>query len=360
MSIDPVNNTSSMLSLPRDLWVTEDSGSSHKINATYAFAKQRALYQNSKDTDAAHNAGVKVMEDMVSGIVDMPIHYYVMVDFKAFEQAINTVGGIDINVPDASTVEEWLWDESTGKNYHLNVDSGPQHFDGQRALFFSRSRHTSARGDFDRSERQRLVIQALSQKVLSAGTYSNPTKISGLLSDFGDHVSTDMSISDAVRMAAIGKKVGSKMESLDIASAENPLMTTGNINGQSVVLPRAGEGDYSALQAFVHSKMRDGYIAKENAVVDILNGAGTAGLASAQSDRLKYYGYTVGTIGDAPTMYEETVIIDLTNGKKPYTKNYLEKRYDVEAVTKLPEGIQAGNANFIIILGRDETTSSEN
>jgi hypothetical protein len=75
---------------------------------------------------------------------------------------------------------------------------------------------------------------------------------------------------------------------------------------------------------------------------------------------LKYYGYTVGTVGSAPTQtYDQTVIVDLTGGKKPYTQNYLEKRFGVKVTTTMPDqAIQPGNASFIIILGRNETSNS--
>jgi polyisoprenyl-teichoic acid--peptidoglycan teichoic acid transferase len=362
LSIDPVNKTASMVSVPRDLWVTIPGGSSMKVNAVFANAKNRALAANSKDKAAAEKAGIAKVQEVVGNVLDMPIHYYGLIDFLAFKQAVDTVGGVDINVTEATAVSEHLWDGLARKPYFLDVDPGLQHFDGTRALYYARSRHTSPRGDFDRSERQRLLITALSQKILSAGTYTNPAKISGLLSAFGDHISTDMSVTDAVRLADLGKSVGTKIDSLDLAKPGESLVTTGMYSGQSIVRPAAGISDFSKIQAYVHSKMRDGYIAKENAVVNILNGAGIPGLAATKSDQLKYYGYNVGTVGDAPTGdYAKTVVVDLTKGKKPYTKNYLEKRFGVKVVTKLPDTtIKPGNAQFVIILGKDASTTSQN
>lgn len=362
LSIDPVNKSAAMVSVPRDLWVTVPGAGSSKINAVFANAKSAALARNAKDKTGAEKAGVEKTKAVVSDIVDMPIHYYSLVDFLAFKQAVDTVGGVDVNVTEETSVSEHLWDSLSGRNYYLNVPPGKQHFDGTRALYYARSRHTSPRGDFDRSERQRLLITALSQKILSAGTYTNPAKISGLLSAFGDHISTDMSVKDAVRLADIGKQVGSRIESLDLARPGASLFGTGMYNGQSIVRPTAGIGNYTEIQKFVHSKMRDGYIVKENANISILNGAGIPGLATAKSEQLKYYGYNIGTVADAPTGdYNKTVIVDLTNGKKPYTKNYLEKRFGVKTTTKLPDStIQPGTASFIIILGKDASTTSQN
>jgi LCP family protein required for cell wall assembly len=360
-SIDPIGNTAGLVSIPRDLWVSTSSGGSSKINAVYAQAKNNALRKNAKNVKAAEEAGIKALQKKSKEILGISIHYYAAVDFTAFKLAVDTVGGVDIEVPENLAVKEKLWDPSIGKNYYLNVPAGKQHFDGQRALFFARSRHTSTRGDFDRAERQRLFIAALSQEVLSAGTYTNPVKISKLMDDFGDHVATDMSINDAVRLAQIGKRIGGKFDSVDLADPLKPLVKTGMINGQSVVMPAAGNTDYSDIQALIRTRFKDGYIAKENATVMVLNGTTMPGLASQKAEVLKGYGYNVTTVADAPSSsYTETVIVDLnkSNQKKPYTKNYLEKRFDVKATTKLPDQtIQPGTANFVIILGSNETTN---
>lgn len=355
-SIDPVNKRAALVSIPRDLWVTTDKGSS-KINAVYAAHKNAVLNKSGSNKAAAQEAGIKAVEDTVEDVLGVPVHYYTMVDFTAFKQAVDTVGGVTMDVPAELAVQERMWDPSVGKPYYLNVPAGRQQFDGTRALFFTRTRHTSARGDFDRSERQRLFIAALSQKVLSAGTYTNPVKISQLIDAFGDHVSTDLSVNDAMRLMDIGKEIGGNFDSVGLAGPPANLVTTGNIDGQSIVKPVAGLGEYDDIKAYIRNKLKDGYILKENANITILNGTVTPGLAGEKADELKSYGYNIGTVADAPTQaYRQTVIVDLTKGKKPYTKNYLEKRFDVKVVTKLPDQtIQPGKASFVIILGNNET-----
>jgi hypothetical protein len=182
------------------------------------------------------------------------------------------------------------------------------------------------------------------------------------MDNFGDHVSTDLSIDDAMRLLSIGRKIGNKFDSVDLADPAKPLVKTGMINGQSVVLPSAGNEDYSEIQNLVRNRLRDGYLASENANVTVLNGTDTPGLATKKADQLKSYGYNVGTVAGAPTQnYQNTVIIDLTKGSKKYTKNYLEKRFGVKVTTQLPDqSIQPGGANFVIILGQNETINSEN
>jgi LCP family protein required for cell wall assembly len=357
-SIDPVNKKAALVSIPRDLWVSNGRGGHSKINAVFAAAKNNALSSNPRDKAKAEAAGMAAAEASVKEVLGIPIHYYGMIDFSAFKQAVDTVGGVDMNVPASLAVTERMYDESTGKNYYLNVPAGQQHFDGTRALFFTRTRHTSNRGDFDRAERQRLFIAALSQKILSAGTYTNPLKISQLMDAFGNHVSTDLNVNDAMRLMTIGKSLGGNFESIGLADAPNNFLTTGSSSdGQSIVKPTAGIDDYSQVHAFLRSKLQDGYILKENAGVTILNGTSTPGLAGKKAEELKTYGYAVGTVADAPTQtYDKTIIVDLSKGKKPYTKNYLEKRLKVTATTTLPDKtIVPGNASFVIILGNNET-----
>ncbi len=356
-SIDPVNKTSTLVSIPRDLWVTVPGRGSSKINAVYANAKNRALYADPKDKETAERAGVNAAQDVIGQALGIPIHYYGMIDFEGFKQAVDIVGGVDIDVPAELAVQEHLWDSTTRKNYYLNVPAGKQHFDATRALYFTRSRHTSLRGDFSRSERQRLFIQALSQKILSAGTYTNPVKISQLMSAFGDHLSTDLSINNALRLADIGKGMDmSKFGSIGLADPPNNFVRTDNVDGQSVVRPTAGFGDYSAIQNYIRNTLKDPYLAKENARIAVLNGTGVSGLATKKADQLKSYGYNVTVVDDAPTHdYVKTVLVDVTKGKKPFTRNYLEKRVEVKATTSLPDAtIQTKDVDFVIILGENE------
>lgn len=359
-SIDPVNNKAALVSLPRDFW-TKAGYSYSKVNAIFANAKEAAKAKGN-DTKKAEAIAAAAVQKEVSDIFGIPMHYYSVLDFSAFKQAVDTVGGVDINITNDTAVSEHMYDESTGKNYYLNVQPGMQHFDGTRALFFTRSRHTSTRGDFDRAQRQRIFIEALSQKVVSLQTFSNPVKVSQLMDNFGNHVTTDMSLNDAMRLLSIGKKIGNKFDSVDLADPANPLVKTGMVSGQSVVLPTAGEENYSAIQALIRNRLRDGYLAKENANVTVLNGTDTPGLAAKKAEELKSYGYNVGTVADAPKHgFQNTVIVDLTKGKMKYTKNYLEKRFGLKVTTQLPDqSIQPGTANFVIILGQNETLNSQN
>ncbi|HSX46925.1 MAG TPA: LCP family protein, partial [Patescibacteria group bacterium] len=143
-SIDPVQKQAALLSIPRDLWVKPSGYGYMKINAVYANNKYSALSRKMSEKDAIEY-GLNAVDKEIQADIGIPIHYHALIDARGFEQAINTVGGVDINVDAANTVHEVLWDDIANKQYVLDVQQGMQHFDGQRATFYARSRHTSTR-----------------------------------------------------------------------------------------------------------------------------------------------------------------------------------------------------------------------
>jgi LCP family protein required for cell wall assembly len=363
-SIDPIQNEAALVSVPRDLYVQNESGYSMKINAIYSTAKQARL-ANGSDTDAdlqaAEDAGLNAIKESVSEVLGVPVHYYTMVDFKAFEDAINTVGGITVDV------KEPLYDQSVAwllDNNPLVAGEGLQTFDGKRALLYARSRKGSARGDFDRTERQREIIIALQQKIMSVGTFSNPFKVADLLGTFGDRVRTDLNGLDEIkRLYEIVQNIGpDKFVSVGLADPPNVLVTTGAVGDQSVVLPVAGLYEYGDIQSYIRNNLKDAFLKSENARVIILNGTTTAGLATETMEELKSYGYNVVNVDNAPTSnYVQNQLIDLTSGDKKYTKSYLERRLNLVSTTQSPAGIpDLTQADFVIILGTDEVTKTTN
>lgn len=362
-SINPIQKEAALLSIPRDTYVKTSDYGSMRINAVYSAAKAEALESgssNDPDKDKkAEQAGLAAADKIVEETIGIPIHYHAIVDFNGFKKAIDTVGGVDLNVTDSVSERMWL----DGRNYYLDVEPGLQHFDGFRALAYSRSRQTSNRGDFDRSERQRAILVALKDKTLSAGTFSNPVKISQLLSDFGDHVSSNLSVDEMMRLLEIGQQIESKnITSVSLVDEPNVLLVGQNIGGASVQVPKAGIYNFKEIQAFVRSKLKDGYLADENASVLILNGTYVAGLAGRTVEELQSYGYNLAPASDAPSKgYQDTVIVDLRSGQKKYTKRYLEQRFKTSTVDSLPDSsINPGNADFVIILGQNEVSRLEN
>jgi LCP family protein required for cell wall assembly len=356
-SIDPINNKVALLSIPRDLWVNVPNSGSRKINEAYYYGK---LNSQAKTQLGKQQDGVNLLDKTLQPIIDgVPIHYHVILDFAAFRQMVDALGGITVNVP------ETLYDPTVAWENHGNptiASKGPQELSGKQALLYVRSRETSS--DFARSQRQRLVIAAIKQKALSAGTFSNPLRVSSLLDSLGRNVYTDFSSTDIKCLYRQTSTIpASAISSLDMVTPPNNLLTTGNMGGRSVVEPRAGLYEYAAIHTFLHNSLKDGLVVRENAAVEIYNATSTAGLATNASNLLKSYGYHVTTVastnGQAAT--QSTILVDLNGGKDKYTRHYLEKRLGVTAVSSIPDGYgitPAQGASFVIILGNDAITSS--
>jgi LCP family protein required for cell wall assembly len=350
-SIDPVNNGVVLLSIPRDLWVNPSGLWPMKINAVYNSAKEQATYRGNIDKKAAENAGISALEKVLEENLDININYYGMVDFTAFEEAVNIMGGITVNLEEPYSDPTMM----IGRKM-LNLPAGPNQLDGGTALGLARSRYGAERGDFDRGQNQQAVILGIKDKALTLGTMANPVKASQLVSSFGNRVNTNFSIDDLLRLYELSKSIPNEnISNIDLAMKDDPVVTTGNIGGQSVVIPIAGINDFSEVKKFVRLKLKDSYIIKEDPTIIVLNASGRSGAATKRAEELKSYGYNVIQIADAPVSdVATTQLVDNTNGAKKYTKRYLELRLRTNAVKKV-DGIDLSPymSDYIIVIGQN-------
>jgi LCP family protein required for cell wall assembly len=362
VSIDPINHTSTLLSLPRDLWVNVPNAGVMKLNAAWETGEFQYLGKTAPGSTnpKAIKAGFDTVDQTVEQVLGVNIDYNALVDFQAFQQAVDTVGGVTVNVP-ADLVDPTMAWENSG-NATL-APAGLDNFNGKRALLYVRSRETSS--DFARADRQRSVLVALKNKVETLGTLSNPFKLSGLMNSFGNNVQTDLSLSNADRLYSILKAIkADHISSIGLdgsqPSGTGQYVNDGNINGQAIVLPKAGLFQYGDIQQFVRGQLKDPYIIKEHAKVEILNGTDTPGLATTMASQLQSYGYDVVKTGNTPdNNWLRTTLVDLTHGKDKYTSHYLEQRFNVTADSSLSDKTIATNgADFVIIIGSDEASST--
>lgn len=356
-SIDPVNHTEALVSIPRDLWVQVPNAGQMKINAAWETGEFKYLHKvapGSTDSNAVA-AGFSLVDQVVKNVTGVDINYNILINFPAFRQAVDTVGGITVNVPTDLVDPTMAW-ENNGNP--VLATAGTDTFDGKTALNYVRSRETTT--DFARAQRQRAVLLALKQKVDTLGTLSNPLKLSSLMSTFGNNVQTDLSMSDAYRLYGIIKGIGDdQTTSIGLADPPNKFVGTGAMGNQSIDLPTAGLYNYGPIQDYLRTQLIDGYILKEQAPVLVLNGTDQPGLATTIENQLKSYGYNVTGVGDAPTNgYAKTQVLDLSHGQDKYTAHYLGLRFNTTPTSNLPDTrLQPNGAAFVIIVGSDETTS---
>jgi len=321
ISFDPKTKDAAMLSIPRDLYVKIPAG----LNTKQQYGKINA---------ANAYGGPELAARTVANVIGVPIHYYVLIDFSGFKQAIDAVGGVDINVPTAIYDSSYPCDNERGGFCPFSIKAGLQHMNGTVALRYSRSRHSTS--DFDRAARQQLVIAALRQKALQLSTLTNPVKLSQLIDAVGSHVKTDIQANELNKMASIVKDIdpAKMVQKVLDTDSKDPLLVGGiNIipNAGYIEVPKIGNFVYSDIQDFVKNIFADHYLIDENAKLEVQNGSGVPGMASSVVKSLQAAHYKVGDPVNALDHYTNTVIYDYTGGKKPYTLNYLEQRFKVKA-----------------------------
>ncbi len=358
LSLDTQDNTAFMLSVPRDLWVNIPGYGHQKINAANA------------------DGGMSLLEQVIQSKLGLTINYYALVDYSAFREAVDTVGGIDVTIK--SSDPRGIYDPNISKVDHgpLILHNGPQHLDGQTALNLARARNDPTPsglrgyglpgGDFDRAANQRLMLTALATKALSLGTLSNPAKIAQLLDTIGNNVHTDFKTNDLRRLYDLTKKIKlSTVQSLSLNdSAHNEVLIKDytSPDGQAAFIPVAGLDNFSDIQAYVRKLTSNDPIVKEGASVEVLNGSGQTGLAKQESDALAAKGLAAAGYANAPAPATVTTIIDTTKGANPATRAYLISRYGKSAVVTStnPYGTTY-DADFIVVLGTDRiSTASSN
>lgn len=261
-----------LVSIPRDLWITELKG---RINIAYA------------------KGGISMAKSFVSKIVGQPIDYILLIDFYGFEKAINLLGGIDVNT--SSALDDYEYpifgkeDDPCGHSNeelkalatassqlaafpcrysHLHFDKGLQHMDGNRALEFIRSRHAEGEEgtDFARNKRQGEVIKAIKDKVISLQTLLNPGKVIGLYSLIKGSIDTNIKedeIDDFIKLANKMKSASLQNVVLDYGDQEKNqpglLMhpdATEDYDKEWVLIPRTGNNNFSEIQKYVECEIK--------------------------------------------------------------------------------------------------------
>lgn len=343
MSLDPRNNEVAMLGIPRDLYVKIPGFGYDKINAANA------------DGDVANkDGGPELAKQVVSSVLDIPIHYFIRVNFTGFKKAVDSVNGISVNVAQSLYDPEYPCDYNEHLSCGFRIAAGTQKLTGTTALKYVRCRKGDCGDDFGRAQRQQQVLMALRDKSLQLNTLTNPLAISSLIDTIGKNVRTDLALWEIKRLAELAKQVDqTKIVNRVIDdNPASPLVRPDTINGASVVVPIAGLGNYKQIQALAHSIFADSYIRDENARVAVVNATGLSGLSQQLADLLKSYNYNVIDKSDLSSKQSTSQIIDYTRGQKPYTVKYLESRFGVSSKQADPPS-GSTNTQIKVIVGSD-------
>lgn len=360
ISINTKNNTAFMLSIPRDLWVDIPGYGHAKINEAYVDGQNGNFNQS-----GYFPGGMGLLQQVIEQNFDINLNYYALVDYSAMRDAVNAVGGIDIDIK--STDPRGLYDPSI--DYATNgplvkLSNGWHHLNGEQALDLARARGDSyysygfPQSDFDRTAHQRQELLALRSKVLSAGTLANPVKLSSFMDALGNNVKTDFSLSEVHRLYDLTKDLGgNKIQSLSLNDdgGRNLLTSYVSPEGQSALIPAAGLDDFSDIETFIKHAMSTNPVVRENARIVILNATDTGGLAAKASNALTAQGLNVIGVADASANQATTSIIDASDGQDPATKALLVQKYGNHVTTTDPYSY---DADFIVLLGADRVPAT--
>jgi len=312
--IDLKNKKALLVSLPRDLWVSIPTKSNQdyhvKINALY---QMEYLYKNEPETydmiyPEVNNNKLKdgnignLITTVVGEVTGLPVDNLIAVDFTGFKKAIDTLGGVDVNVE--KTFDDYRYPidgkekELCGKDNefnlikdylnppydnearvrllkekpeldeflknatdepqlvfpcryeHLHFNKGITHMDGETALKYVRSRYGLQDGsDFGRAARQQQFIQAVKEKVLSIGFVP---KIIPLLNDLKNHISIDISPEQMQHFFAEAGSAGKYSTDNLVITNTNYLDDDQSDDGQYILVPTLGIDNWSEIKSAIN------------------------------------------------------------------------------------------------------------
>lgn len=274
LSIKPEENRASLVSIPRDLYVSLPTGDQQKINAAYHYGEAQG-----------EGKGLVAMKEALGAITGQPIHYAASINFAGFTEMIDNLGGIDITLDEAfdepvqfneeRVCDPHVFTKPSG-NYEKKIDhrgkvvaqyplcfnpdvecggdfilpSGTQVMSGETALCYARSRATSS--DFDRARRQQEVLKAIQEKALSVGVLTSITTLTDMMTTLGDNLRTDMELWEMKKFLELYQN----LENVNIQqkvlenSEEGLLYSPNNMDGY-YLLPR-GE-NYDQINALFNT-----------------------------------------------------------------------------------------------------------
>ncbi len=355
LSVNTKNNTALMLSIPRDLWV-EIPGAGHaKINSAFT------------------HGGMDTLQEVVQDNLGLTIDYHALVNYGAFRDLVNAVGGITITIKsdDPRGIYDPSLDYTTRSCCALaKYPNGSATLNGHQALDLARARGDAYgsygydQSDFTRTMYQRKMMIAVKDKAVQASVIANPFKVASLVDAVGNNVKTDLQLNEIETLYTYMKKVDdSKIDSYNLNTLKSQTTTMlanyATPDGQSALIPAAGIDNFTDIQKQIQKVLTADPVTKEGATTVVLNGTDTPGLALAQENKLIGKGMTVA-IGDAPGTQASTTLVDNSEGEKPNTLAYLKGQYKATVVINAKLAASYPNADFILILGQNVVPQTSN
>jgi LCP family protein required for cell wall assembly len=315
-SLDPQKSQSvSLLSLPRDLYFlhTDHAMKTKKGKLTSLWRDNAILHmKEGMATEAAGDLSLTELAAEIAHALSIPIHHVLKVNFTAAEEVIDAIGGIEITVPEA--IHDTAF---PGPNYSyttFHIDAGAQRLDGRTALRYARTRSTTS--DFDRSQRQQLILRSAAKKARESGILKNPRKIMELYGILAEHIQTDLKTRQMVTLAEIVKGLDpnrfSALQINNVNGLYGDQLWKGGIlyappreifSGDSVLLPVSMPEfpvTWKQVRTLTHLFFDNRHLYGARPVFAILNGGAPEGSARKVYRELTKFGFDVAQVRNVP------------------------------------------------------------
>jgi LCP family protein required for cell wall assembly len=364
-SLQPSTGKAALMSLPRDLLIQYPDGQWRKINETYNEGEKKY---------PGH--GGEFTAFVVGSLLNQPITYYGLVDFNGFASTIDQIGGVDVFVDRAFT--DSTYPTPDDKTMSVSFQAGWQHFDGEEALIYARSRHgnNGEGSDFARSRRQQKIILATKNKLFSGRVLLNPLTINRLADQLGSHVRTNLQVWEIWRLYSLTRDINpEEVIRLTIDNGPEGILKSSITQiGAFVLIPKTG--NFEELKTLAQNVFVTNAVIQEPPRVEIQNGTKVSGLASRAAEVLSKQGYKIVNYSNAEdTSQTTTIVYDFTNGAKPASLAALRLQFNAQTRSVIPAWLiptaQSLDSNiaassgpqpkvstdFLIIIGTDNVSN---
>jgi len=236
VSLDPVAQTVSMISIPRDMVdvpLPDGRKFSGKINGLVSFARHHQATFPGSNGD-----GYDVLMGALGTLLGLRIDHYASVNLGGFVAVVDTLGGIDVDVAEGfcdPTYDEY------GFTHGFGITAGRHHLNGQQALGYARIRKAAGESDFTRAARQQEILSGIRDRMKAGGFLNDPI---GLLKALSNTVETNVPRSLVPDLADMATKIGRKQTYRAVIT--HPLVTPDFDGRGSIQVP-----DVAAIRKLV-------------------------------------------------------------------------------------------------------------
>lgn len=365
-SIDPLQTRSVvLLSLPRDLLLESETGFSQgRINGLYANEKYRLQHREKMSEEEASLAAMKEVGSVIGEKLGVPIHGIMKANFTAFVNIVDALGGVDVEVPERIVDYTYPLTEKTAGLFR--IEAGPQHLDGETALRYARSRHSST--DFDRSARQQQLITALAAKVRGLGRFEQIGFLTTLYSDVSTHIETTLTQQELLGLAQIGSELSLERSirmQVNFATGSDGVQAQAGgfvypadpalYEGASVLLPvslTGKRGDWSQLRLFASFLLhnRDVYLLHPS--IRIIHAQPVRLQAWRLRNELLRYGFDVLPLESSGAVNTSPVPVSISY-KDSMDESAAKFFADLLQAPLFTDAAQSGSGNILLTIDRN-------